>query len=84
MIGAEIFVPGWQHDAVWPFLGLLWVQAAKKYDKKLVEKYKEEYAKVIKEHGTLYEVYTIYRQPYKSLFYHADEGMLWASMYLTL
>jgi hypothetical protein len=84
MIKAEILVPGWQHDAIWPFLGFLWMQATKKYDKKLAEQYKKEYAKVIQQHGTLYEVYHSNKQPYKSLFYHADEGMLWAAMYLTI
>jgi hypothetical protein len=84
MLPIEIFVPGWQHDSIWPFLGFLWMRAAKKYDGELLKQYKKMYAEVIKQHGTLYEVYTLHKQPYRSLFYHADEGMLWAAMYLTL
>ncbi len=84
MIPAEILVPGWQHDAIWPFLGFLWMQALKKYSPKLLEQYKKSYGKVIGQYGTLHEVYTINKKPYRSFLYHADEGMLWAAMYLTL
>ena len=79
----EILVPGWQHDAIWPFLGFLWVQAVKNYGEE-IKKYKQAYAQIIKKNGTLHEVYHPTGKPYKSLFYHADEGMLWAAMYLTL
>ncbi len=83
MIPIEILVPGWQHDAIWPFLGFLWMQAVKKYNPELLKTYKQQYDETIKHHGTLFEVYTISKKPYKSIFYHADEGMLWAAIYLT-
>jgi len=58
------------------------MHAMKKYDN--VKKYKQDYADAIKKYGTLYETYHPNSKPYSSLFYHADEGMLWAAMYLTL
>ncbi len=83
MLPIEILVPGWQHDAIWPFLGFLWMQAAK-HDKESVKKYKQAYSAIIKKNGTLHEVYHPTGKPYSSLFYHADEGMLWAAMFLNL
>jgi len=78
----EAFVPGWQHRTLWPFLGLIWMQAAKKHKPGLAQRYKQQFAELIERDGTLYEVYTPDGKPYQSLFYHADEGMLWASMWL--
>lgn len=84
MLGTEWLVPGWQHHTLWPFLGLLWSHAAKKNNPALAQRYKKQYAELIERDGTLYEVYKPDGNPYQSLFYHADEGMLWASMWLTL
>lgn len=84
MLKTEWLVPGWQHHTRWPFLGLLWSHAVKKNKPALAQQYKKQYAELIERDGTLYEIYTPEGKPYKSLFYHADEGMLWASMWLTL
>lgn len=84
MIGAGVFVPDWENYYFWPFLGFIWMKAVKKYKPGLVKQYKKEYAAIIEKYGTLYEVYTPRRKPYRSFFYHADEGMLWAAMYLTM
>jgi len=84
MIGAEIFVPNWETKTVWPFLGFLWMHAVKKHNPRLAKEYKKQYKAIIEKYKTLYEAYTRDAKPYKSLFYHADEGMLWAAMYLTV
>ncbi len=84
MISAGIFVPEWEDYTFWPFIGLIWAHAVKKYKPKIAKEYKKEYSAVIEQYGTLYEVYTNDKKPYRSFFYHADEGMLWAAMYLTL
>jgi len=83
MIAEEFFVPGWETDAVWPLLGFIWMKAVKKYNPALARKYKANYSAIIEKYGTLYEVYQN-GKPYKSFFYHADEGMLWASNFLAL
>ncbi len=83
MITEEILVPNWETTTTWPFLGFIWMKAVKKYSPKLEKKYKKDYARIIEKYGTLYEVYNK-NKPYKSFFYHADEGMLWAAMYITV
>ena len=83
MIAEEFFVPNWEKQAVWPFLGFLWMRAVKRYKPLLAKQYNTDYATIIEKYGTLYEVY-MNDKPYKSLFYHADEGMLWAAMYITM
>jgi len=81
MILAGILVPNWENYTIWPFLGFIWMQATKKYS--ALSKYKKNYTKIIEKYGTLYEAYSG-DKPYKSAVYHADEGMIWAAMYLTL
>jgi len=83
MILAELLVRGWQQDTIWPMMGLVFLNILKKYDKKLASSYHQRYAQIIEKHGTLYEAYRD-DEPYASLLYHADEGMLWAANYLTL
>lgn len=83
VLGAEFLVPGWQRDIIWPFLGFPWIHAVKQHKPALAKTYRKQYANIIEQHGTLYEIYDK-KKPYKSLFYHADEGMLWAAIYLTL
>ncbi|MBW3016484.1 hypothetical protein KY309_02640 [Candidatus Woesearchaeota archaeon] len=83
MIKSEVFVPNWETQATWPFLGFIWLQAVRKYKPALAKKYRADYAKIIEKYSTLYEVYMNGR-PYRSLFYHADEGMLWSAMFLTI
>ena len=84
MILASIFVPNWENYTLWPFLGFTWMHAVKKHNPKLAQQYKQSYAQIIEDKRTLYEVYNVDGSPYTSLFYHADEGMLWAANFLTL
>lgn len=81
---AEILVPNWEQNTHWPFIGLIWIQTVKKHNPTLAKKYKRAYKQVIEKYSTIYEAYTPQGKPYKSLFYHADEGMIWAANYLTL
>lgn len=83
MISAEIFVKGWQQKTVWPMMGLLFIKTVKEHNKRKAEEYKQAYKKAIEKYGTLYEAYTG-EKPYKSLFYHADKGLIWAANYLTI
>lgn len=81
MILPEIFVKGWQQNTIWPMMGLLFLQILEKHDKKLGQHYRNQYKHLIEQHGTLYEVYRD-KKPYQNLFYHADEGMIWAANFL--
>jgi hypothetical protein len=67
-------------DAAWPHLGLMYAQVAKKCG--LHDIYKEACNAVfdiIRRDQNVLEVYSPKSRPYRSLFYHADEGMLWGS-----
>ncbi|RLE45821.1 hypothetical protein DRJ22_03505 [Candidatus Woesearchaeota archaeon] len=80
----KFFVPGWQSDVVWPFLGLPFLESVKSFKPSLVKKYKFQYNEIIERYKTLFELYSRDSKPYGSLFYHADDGLIWAAIYLNL
>ncbi|MBW3019420.1 hypothetical protein KY329_04525 [Candidatus Woesearchaeota archaeon] len=82
MILADMFVPNWEQNNCWPMIGLPFIKLVKQ--PKLAREYEKKYKGIIERYGTLYEVYTKKSTPYKSIFYHADEGMIWAANYLHL
>src|SRR3989338_1030367 len=66
----EIFVKNYEQDTIWAHMGPIFIDVVSKIDKKKAKKYLEAFDSNM--------------EPYKSPFYHSDEGMLWASMYLDL
>ena len=84
MIWLNILVPNWEKNNSWTHIGLLFAQLMKRVDVLKAREYKKKYQRIIERDGTLFELYTPKETPYKSLFYHADEGMLWAANFLTL
>ena len=84
MIVYELFVPGWEKNCIWAHMGLLYLQLLLKLDKKKAAVHKAAYAHLIEKYRTFYELYLPNGRPYRSLFYHADEAMLWAANYLVL
>ena len=84
MIIYGLFVPNWEKDCIWAHMGLLYIQLLQSIDKKLAQKHKHTYTNIVEKYRTYYELYFPNTKPYKSLFYHADEGMLWAANLLTL
>lgn len=83
-IGAEIFVPNWEANSIWPMSGLPFIDIVSKVDKQLAKKYLQKYKEQIEKYGTFIEVYDKKGKPYKSLFFSADEGMIWCANYLYL
>jgi len=81
---AEKFVPDYERDSIWMHMGPLYVQLIKKIDKKKAKEYKNKYKNVIEKHHNFLEIFDKDGKPFKSKFYYADEGMLWAANYLTL
>ena len=79
MIKAEMLVPNWEGDTRWMQLGLMYAAVAKKNDKQLFEKAKQAITNNIRKNQNILEVFTKEGKPYTSLFYHADEGMLWGA-----
>ena len=78
-------VKNWELDCIWPHLGFVYIDIISEFDKKQARKYLDLYSNKIKQLHNFIEVYNPNgTAPYQSLLYHADEGMLWASMYLDL
>jgi PII-like signaling protein len=80
----EKFVRKYERDSIWMHMGLLYIQMVKRIDKGLAKKYVDSYTQIIEGHRNFLEVFHPDGRVYKSTFYYADEGMLWAANYLTL
>ncbi len=84
MIAYEILVRGWQADAIWTQLGPGYISLLKRIDREEAGMHIAAYSRLIEQHGTYFEVFSSSGKPFSTAFYHADEGMLWASLYLDL
>lgn len=82
MLALEFFVPGWQRSCIWPLLAPIYISLVKRVYPRLAREYVRKYGAVIERDGTLRELYNPQGLPYASLFYAADEGMLWAASFL--
>ena len=83
-IWVEQFVPNWERDSSWPHMGMLYLKVVKDADKSLFEDYYAAYEHAILKHKNFLEVYNSSGKPYSSLFYSADEGMLWSANFAAL
>lgn len=79
MIAAEAFVPGWEREARWMQLGLMYAIVANSCDKALYDNARAAILARIETDQNVLEVFTPEGTPYRSMFYHADEGMLWGA-----
>ena len=84
MIFLEFLVPNWERHSIWAQMGPIYIGLIKKTDRKQFKKYTELYKNWIEKNGTYLEVFDSKGKPLNTLFYHADEGMIWASMFLEL
>lgn len=84
MIAYELFVPGWERNCIWAHMGLLYVQLLKKINPAKAAEHIVKYVQLVEKYKTFYELYFPNGKPYRSAFYHADEGMLWAANLLVL
>ncbi|MBI4738310.1 hypothetical protein HY772_01895 [Candidatus Woesearchaeota archaeon] len=84
MVAAEFFVPNWEQNSIWSMMGMMYVEVLEKIDRKKAVQHLDMYKRVIEENRNFLELYTRYGKPYNSWFYSADEGMLWACMFLSL
>lgn len=80
----NMFAANYEGNSIWMHLGLCYLDVIARADKALLQKYLEEYKKRIEKHKTFVEVYTSEGSIYKTRFYVADEGMLWAAKYVQL
>jgi hypothetical protein len=84
LILIEVFSSNYERDAVWTHMGPLFIELVKRIDKNKAKEYLKKYTEVIEKYKNYLEVFNPDGSPYKSPFYYADEGMLWAAMYLDM
>ena len=84
MIFLEAFTGDYERDVVWAHLGMMYIQIVGMLDRGLAKKHLWMYKKQIEKHRTFLEVYNKHGKPFSTIFYYADEAMLWCSNYLYL
>jgi hypothetical protein len=80
----DFFAKNYEGNSVWTHMGPLYISLVKRVDKDKYRLYKEQYKKLIEKHKNYLELFTPEGKPYGTLFYHADDSMLWAANYLAL
>jgi hypothetical protein len=78
--------PNYQGDPSWMQLGPAYLRVLADVDRPLMEWHRGNVAAIIERDQSFLELYTTEVQPYRgrAFLYQADEGMLWASMFLDL
>jgi hypothetical protein len=80
----KIFVPNYEGNVIWVHMAPLYLELLKKVNKDRYNLLIHRYKQLIEKHKNYLEVFNQDKSPYKTLFYHADEGMLWAANFLDL
>jgi hypothetical protein len=82
----RLFTPNYQGDACWTQLGPAYLHVLREIDPERMEGHRSRMSKLIARDGNYLELYTKSGRPYRgrALSYHADEGMIWAAMFLDL
>jgi len=80
----EFLVSDWERNCIWPHLGPMFISLVKKIDEYEANTYFLSYKHLIQKNRNFYELYTPDGKPYKSLFYMADESVIWCANYLTI
>lgn len=83
-IWAEKLVPNYEGTAIWSHIGLLFLKFVQHLDPEQAKMYYTQYKEQIEQHKNFLEVFDDKGKPFKTWFYHASPGMLWAANYLTL
>jgi hypothetical protein len=84
MFPLSLFASNYEGTSVWVHLGLCYIDVVAQVDKKLAQKYVEQYRKRIEAHHNFLEIYDEHGNVYMTSFYHSDEGMVWASKWFFL
>ncbi len=80
----EFLVSDWERNCIWPHMGPMFISLVKKIDEYEANTYFLSYKHLIQKNRNFYELYTPDGKPYKSLFYMADESVIWCANYLTI
>jgi hypothetical protein len=82
----RLATPNYQGDPSWMQLGAAYLKVLGQVDQPQMEWHRANVAALIERDRNYLEVYRTDGQPYRgrAFLYQADEGMLWASMFLDL
>jgi len=82
----RLFTPNYQGDPSWTQLGPAYMHLLRDIDRPKMEQHRAKMAALIERDRNYLEIYTKTGRPYRgrALLYHADEGMIWAAMFLDL
>jgi hypothetical protein len=82
----RFFTPNYQGDPSWTQLGAIYLQLLADIDRPKMEAHRTRMAALIERDQNYLELYTPDAQPYKgrAMLYHADQGMIWAALFLDL
>lgn len=82
----RIMTPNYQGNTIWMQVGPLFITLLRETDKERAGEHVKKYTEVIERDGTYFEIYREDGLPYTGRFgiYRADEGMVWASLFLDL
>ncbi|MEA2698670.1 MAG: hypothetical protein QOI66_2941 [Myxococcales bacterium] len=82
----KMFTPNYQGDPSWTQLGPVYLGLLAGIDRPKMIEHRDRVASFIERDGNYLELYTPDGRPYKgrAMMYHADEGMVWAAMFLDL
>jgi len=80
----KYLVPNYEGNTIWGHNGLNYIKIVLRVDKKLARDYLNKYKEIIEKNKSFIEVFNDDGSIYKTLFYKADSGLLWSSIYLDL
>tara|TARA_Y100000034_G_scaffold110132_1_gene142018 strand:+ start:3230 stop:4333 length:1104 start_codon:yes stop_codon:yes gene_type:complete len=80
----EVFAPNYEGNTIWMHLGACFIKTIDMFDKNQAKKYLNQYKETIELNKNYMEVFNPDGTLYKTLFYTADESMLWSSIFLEL
>ncbi|MBI4362511.1 MAG: hypothetical protein HY558_04985 [Euryarchaeota archaeon] len=80
----RIFTPNYQGDTLWTQFGPMYISLLRRVDPPRARGHMEEYRRWIEHHRNYLELFHPDGTVYRGRIYHADEGMIWAALYLDL
>ena len=84
MIFLDFLNENYEGNSIWAHMAMPYIEVVSKIDRNKAKEYIEKYSELIEKNGNYLEVFDPDGTPFKSAFYYADEGMLWAANYLAL
>jgi len=84
LIYLHLLASNYEKNTCWQHLGMMFLDVLSRFDREKLGEYLNIIQMVIERDKNFLEVYCPNGKPYSNIFYYADEGMLWASVYLRL